>query len=68
MTIILKHGSMGEVHGVLEENVAQFLGIKYAWLQHKFAKSKIVEYGAATGVVDATKMGYIYSPSSDNHF
>lgn len=57
MTTILKHENIGEIHGVLGDEVVQFLGVKYATLKDRFAESQLMDYDAANGVVDATRMG-----------
>lgn len=57
MTTVLKHKNIGEICGVLDNNVAKFLGVKYASLSDRFAKSEVVNYDAHNNTVDATKMG-----------
>jgi carboxylesterase type B len=58
MTSILKHENIGEIHGILGDEVVQFLGVKYATLKDRFATSQLTSYDAENGVVvDATRMG-----------
>jgi hypothetical protein len=57
MTTVLKHKDLGEICGVLGDNVARFLGVKYASLSDRFAKSEVVNYDAQNNTVDATRMG-----------
>lgn len=57
MTTILKHENIGEIHGVLGDEVVQFLGVKYATLKDRFAESQLMDYDAENSVVDATRMG-----------
>lgn len=57
MSIILKHGNLGEIHGVLGDDVAQFLGIQYAFLKDRFAKSEVLDRGVGGSVIDATRIG-----------
>src|SRR5690349_12301788 len=62
MTSILKHESLGEIHGIQGDDVIQFLGIKYASLANRFSKSELYEHhNVDNGIIDATKLGYIYS-------
>jgi hypothetical protein len=56
MTLNLHHPSLGEVLGIRKDSVAQFLGIKYATLEDRFAKSKLSIY-RGNNTIDATKLG-----------
>ncbi|KAF2270515.1 alpha/beta-hydrolase [Lojkania enalia] len=52
----LKHGELGELKGNVIDGTAQFLGLKYASLENRFAQPQLVtNYGA--GPVDASKYG-----------
>lgn len=57
MSTILKHGKLGEIHGVLGDDVVQFLGIQYASLKDRFAKSEILDRDLGSSVIDATRIG-----------
>lgn len=57
MSIILKHENLGEIHGVLGDDAAQFLGIQYAFLKDRLAKSEILVRGVGGSVIDATRIG-----------
>jgi carboxylesterase type B len=57
MSTILKHGKLGEIHGVLGDDVVQFLGIQYASLKDRFAKSEILDRDLDSSVIDATRIG-----------
>ena len=57
MSIAHKHKDLGEVQGTSHAEVVQFLGIKYASLENRFAAPSLVtDYSA--GQLDATKFGY----------
>ncbi|KAF1975707.1 carboxylesteras-like protein [Bimuria novae-zelandiae CBS 107.79] len=56
MTTIFKHADLGKIKGNIKDGVAQFLGLKYASLQNRFAAPSLVtNYGS--GTVDASKFG-----------
>ncbi|KAF2442415.1 alpha/beta-hydrolase [Karstenula rhodostoma CBS 690.94] len=56
MTTTYKHKDLGEVKGNSNDGVVQFLGLKYASLENRFAAPSLVtDYGS--GHTDATKFG-----------
>ncbi|KAJ4296317.1 hypothetical protein N0V90_006362 [Kalmusia sp. IMI 367209] len=56
MTTTFKHQDLGDVKGNAKDGVVQFLGLKYASLEDRFASPSLVtEYGS--GVIDASKYG-----------
>lgn len=59
MTSILKHQLLGEIHGVQGDDVVQFLGVKYASLVNRFAKSELLGHNVGNSIIDATKVGYV---------
>jgi hypothetical protein len=58
MTTAFKHQILGEIHGVQGDGIMQFLGIKYASLKDRFAKSELLNYDSGSRGLDATKLGY----------
>lgn len=57
MTTVLNHKNLGDIRGVLGDNVVKFLGVKYASLSDRFAKSEVVNYNAQNNITDATRLG-----------
>jgi hypothetical protein len=57
MTFNFQHPSLGEIHGVQKDGIVQFLGIKYASLKDRFAKSEILGRGVEGSIIDGTKHG-----------
>lgn len=56
MTTLFAHRELGDVKGNNRDSAVEFLGIKYAELQNRFATPELVTgYGA--GTLDATKYG-----------
>jgi carboxylesterase type B len=62
MTITCKHTDLGEIQGNSHDGVAQFLGLKYASLENRFAAPSLVTH-YSSGQTDATKFGYTMPPS-----
>lgn len=59
MTTTFKHADLGELKGNVVDGTAQFLGLKYASLENRFAAPQLVTtYGS--GAVDASKYGYVF--------
>ena len=60
MTDILSHPSLGKIQGKLHNGVLQFLGIKYATLNDRFAEPVLARgHGKQEEVLDATKYGCV---------
>lgn len=58
MAATLKHPDVGVVTGNVVNGTAQFLGLKYASLENRFAPPKVVtDYGS--GEIDASKYGQV---------
>ncbi|CAG9953497.1 unnamed protein product, partial [Clonostachys rosea f. rosea IK726] len=56
MTEEFKHPTIGFIRGLAKDGLLQFLGVKYALLQDRFAEPELVsEYDGST--IDATKVG-----------
>jgi carboxylesterase type B len=56
MTEEFKHPTIGSIRGLAKDGLLQFLGVKYALLQDRFAEPELVsEYDGST--IDATKVG-----------
>ncbi|CAG9950448.1 unnamed protein product [Clonostachys rosea f. rosea IK726] len=56
MTEEFKHPTIGSIRGLAKDCLLQFLGVKYALLQDRFAEPELVsEYNGST--IDATKVG-----------
>ncbi|CAO2656511.1 Nn.00g053140.m01.CDS01 [Neocucurbitaria sp. VM-36] len=56
MSTTLKHPNLGELKGNVDDGTVQFLGLKYAKLQDRFATAEIIDnYGS--GAIDASKYG-----------
>ena len=58
MSDILHHPSLGQIRGKLQDNVIQFLGVKYATLTDRFAEPELAKGHGQGGVQDAIKHGY----------
>lgn len=58
MAASIKHTKLGEVQGNIKSGTAQFLGLKYATLKNRLATAEIAQ-NDGTGVIDATKFGYV---------
>lgn len=54
----LQHPSLGQIRGKLADGVAQYLGIKYASLKHRFGAPELYDGSDAPGGIDSTKLGY----------
>jgi carboxylesterase type B len=57
MTMTLQHKDLGKIIGVLRDDVAQFLGVKYASMKDRFAKSEMLHCDVVNSVIDATIIG-----------
>jgi len=53
--MIFEHNSLGVIVGVKGDEVIQFLGIKYAVIEDRFAESKLQDQKPSTGVIDGSK-------------
>ena len=61
MTTTFAHRELGAVKGNNRHSAVEFLGIKYAALENRFATPELVtSYGA--GTLDATEFGCAISP------
>lgn len=49
------HPKIGQVVGKEAEGCTQFLGVKYATLEHRFSAAQVAQYGGEG--LDATKYG-----------
>lgn len=49
------HSQIGKVVGKKADGCTQFLGVKYATLEHRFAEAQVVQYSGEG--LDATKYG-----------
>jgi carboxylesterase type B len=54
---ILAHPEIGEVQGITNDGVEQYLGIQYATLSDRFAPAVLKEYHGEG--IDATKIGLV---------
>jgi hypothetical protein len=52
----LNHHQLGRVQGRYGKGVIQYLGLKYASLDHRFAEAKLVAYDGLSKI-DATRHG-----------
>jgi hypothetical protein len=52
----LKHPDPGQVRGRYGKGVIQYLGLKYASLEHRFAEPELATYGGLD-TIDGTKHG-----------
>jgi len=55
--MIFEHNSLGMIVGIKGDGVIQFLGIKYASIEDRFAESKLLDEKPSAGVIDGTKLG-----------
>ncbi|EXM14306.1 Carboxylesterase, type B [Fusarium oxysporum f. sp. vasinfectum] len=53
----LQHSTLGTIEGLVSGNVTQFLGIKYASLDHRFGTPKLYNGQASSGFVNAKSVG-----------
>jgi carboxylesterase type B len=60
MTTTCKHNDLGDIRGNSCDGVVQFLGLKYASLENRFASPSLVTH-YSSGLTDATKYGYSMS-------
>jgi hypothetical protein len=56
MTTTVSTTSLGEIRGKVEDGVAQYLGVKYATLENRFAEAELV-VSREGDILDATKNG-----------
>ena len=64
MSTTFKHAELGELKGKVVDGTVQFLGLKYASLENRFAQPQLVtSYGS--GSTDASKYGYALNHSED---
>ncbi|KAF2636651.1 carboxylesteras-like protein [Massarina eburnea CBS 473.64] len=56
MTTLFKHSDLGEVKGSSVDGAVQFLGLKYASLENRFAAPQL-HTSSASGSIDASKYG-----------
>lgn len=59
MTETIQHPSIGTVVGKAEDGTVQFLGVKYASLNDRFAEPQLLSHYHGDKV-DATKIGYSF--------
>lgn len=58
----LNHPTLGQIHGKLTSGVAQYFGIKYASLKHRFGVPELYNGSRSSGVTVADKLGYGCNP------
>ena len=57
MTTTIHHPTLGRVRGNAVDDVTQFLGVKYASLEDRFADAEMITGPMSEGVLDATAYG-----------
>ena len=57
MAASLNHPDLGQIDGVSVDGTVQFLGLKYASIEDRFAPPKLVTK-LGSSPIDATKYGY----------
>lgn len=61
MSVQIHHPLIGDVRGVLKDEVAQFRGIKYGQLSNRLAESRVHEYESGR-TLEAKEFGYVHLP------